>query len=140
MIKDSTDIMPIILWIGDWINVERELLQNYKHASTKNEQILKATLTSEVSSNMEVTAIDYDVYISPNETKIVDWQQIWKHLPRLTCAQYVMCHFPLKMDLLGVIIVIMFQHKMHVNRKHIWDHPYLKTMINQNYTSFFSIQ
>ena len=71
MIKDSTDIMPIILWIGDWINVGRELLQHYKHASTKNEQILKTTLTSEVSSNMEVTAIDYDVYISPNETKIV---------------------------------------------------------------------
>ena len=71
MIKDSTDIMPIFLWIGDWINVGRELLQHYKHASTKNEQILKTTLTSEVSSNMEVTAIDYDVYVSPNVTKIV---------------------------------------------------------------------
>ena len=35
-----------------------------------------------------------------------------------------MCHFPLKMVLLGVIIVTMFQHKVHVNRKHTWDHPY----------------
>ena len=38
-----------------------------------NERILKTTLISEVSSNdnIEITANDDDVYISPNETKIV---------------------------------------------------------------------
>ena len=38
-----------------------------------DERILKTTLTSEISSNddIEVTTIDDDVYISPNETKIV---------------------------------------------------------------------
>ena len=44
------------------------------------------------------------------------------------------------MYLLGVIIVIMFQHKVHVNQKHIWNHSYLMTMINQYYTSLFSIR
>ena len=40
-----------------------------------------------------------------------------------------------------VIIVIMFQNKVHVNRKHIWDYLGLAvTMINQNYTLIFPIQ
>ena len=38
-----------------------------------DERILKTTLTSELSStdDIEVTAVDDDVYISSNETKIV---------------------------------------------------------------------
>ena len=38
-----------------------------------DERILKTTLTSELSStdDIEVTAVDNDVYISSNETKIV---------------------------------------------------------------------
>ena len=51
------------------------------------------------------------------------WQQILKQLLSLTSAQYIICHFPFKMELPGVMIVIMFQHKVHVNRKYIWDHP-----------------
>ena len=51
--------------------------QTCKHKdilANQNNCILKTTLTSEVSSNndIEVTVNDDDIYISPNDTKIVD--------------------------------------------------------------------
>ena len=103
------------MWIADWTNVGKKLLQHDKHASTKISWRRNTENNfTEVSSNndIEVTANDDDVYIYPNgiRPRLLPKlrQQIWKHLLRLTSVQYVMCHLPLKMDLLGVIIVIMF--------------------------------
>ena len=74
MIRDSTDKMPMIIcellieqmWEESCYNMTNMQVQRYLE-----ERILKTTLTSEVSSSddIEVTAIDDDVYISPNETK-----------------------------------------------------------------------
>ena len=76
MIRDSTDKMPMIIcellieqmWEESCYNMTNMQVQRYL-----DERILKTALTSEVSSNddIEVTAIDDDVYISPNETKFV---------------------------------------------------------------------
>ena len=76
MIRDSTNKMPMIICEllieqmseESWYNMTNMQVQRYL-----DERILKTALTSEVSSNddIEVTAIDDDVYISPNETKFV---------------------------------------------------------------------
>ena len=149
MIKDSTDKMPIIIFEslikqiseGSCYDMTKMRVQRYL-----DERTLKVTLNSVVSSNndIEITInVDNDnVYISPDETKIaakvvaIDL----KTLAQFTYAPILMCQFPLKMDLPGVIIVIMCQHKVHVNQKHIWNYLCLKTMINQNYTLIFFLQ
>ena len=86
------------------------------------------TVASEVSSNndIEVTTIDDDgddAYISTDETKIVAKVVA---LDLKTLVQTNLCSncnvsVSIENNLPGVIIVIMFQHKVHVNQKRIWD-------------------
>ena len=76
MTKDSSDKMPIIICKLLIEQMSEESCYNMTNMQVQrylDERILKTTLTSEISSNddIEVTIIDDDVYISPNETKIV---------------------------------------------------------------------
>ena len=142
MIKDSTDKTPIIiceLLIEEMSKESCYNMTNMRVQRYLDERILKTTLISEVSLNDDIEVKQMMIlftYCLPMRPRLLPklWQQIWKHLLRLTCAQYVICHFPLKMNLDGVLIVIMF-HSPQTR-----DHTYLKTMINQNYISVFSIQ
>ena len=76
MIKENIDKMPIIICK---LLTEQMLEESYYNMTDMqvqrylDERILETILTSEVSSNndTEITAIDDDVYISPNETKTV---------------------------------------------------------------------
>ena len=71
MIKDSTDKMSIIiceLLMDQMLDESCYNMTNMQVQRYLDERILKTTLTSEVSSN---DANDDDVYISPNETKII---------------------------------------------------------------------
>ena len=76
MIKENIDKMPIIICK---LLTEQMLEESYYNMTDMqvqrylDERILETILTSEISSNndTEITAIDDDVYISPNETKTV---------------------------------------------------------------------
>ena len=75
MIKDNIDKMPIVIIESQIEQIPDEScydMTNMQKQRCLDEQILKANLTLEVSSNKDIGVIKNDdcVYISPNETKI----------------------------------------------------------------------
>ena len=89
-----------------------------------DERILKTTITTEVSSDNDIevtTNDDDDAYISPGETKIVDKVVVVDLKTLVQTYLCLDCNVSVSVENGLAWCVIIFQHKVHVSRKHIWD-------------------
>ena len=142
MIEYSTNKMPIIIFESLIKQISKGScydLTNMQVQRYLDKRILKTTVTSKVSSNngIEVTASDDDdgdddddddddddAYVSPDETKIVAKVLALDLKALVQTYLWSNCNVSVSTKNRPAwcnIIVITFQHNVHVNLKHIWD-------------------